>query len=155
MADVSPRNCLGLQVPLDPAGSTRRMLDAVRDSVGELREAWHVHTERIVPVGDDAALRTFLARPEWFGGAVVLGGRFSPAPILPIRNAALSDKRILLATCNRASAADVESHRSMAHLLNAAGTAVTTRRFDVDSLDCATVLADVNAWIIEGVCVAA
>jgi len=158
IADISPRNCLGVQVPIDPAWQTPQVLDAVRDSVGELRQAWHVHTERIFPAGEgpaaEAALTTFLARPEWFGGAIALGGRFAMIPRMPVRNHALHGKRVLLATRDGKAAAETESHRPLARTLNAAGVAVTVRRCDGDSLE-TSALSDVNAWLMEAICVAA
>jgi phospholipase/carboxylesterase len=159
MTAVSPRNCLGLQVPIETAWDTRQVLEAVRESVAELRQTWHVHTERIFPAGDgpgaEAALRTFLARPEWFGGAIVLGGRFGEAPRMPVRNHALRGKRVLLASRDGKPAAETESHRTLARMLNAAGLAVTLRRQAADSLEGPTALSDVNAWLMEAICVAA
>lgn len=150
MTGISPRNCLGLQLPVDPATGTRRVLEAIRDGVAELREAWHVHTERIIPAGaerfGEAALQAFLAKPEWFGGAIAVDAAFSQPPVLPLRNAELRDKRVLLGTSK-----DADPQQSLKRLLSAAGLAVTELS-DVD--DGASVLADINAWLMEGICIA-
>jgi hypothetical protein len=151
MTGISPRNCLGLQLPVDSASTTRQLLETVRDGVAELREFWNVHTERIIPAGvgcfGEAALRAVIAKPEWFGGAIALDAAFSHPPALPVRNQALRGKRILLAASN----VDVGPQHALARLLNASGMVVALRYRN----NGAATLADVNAWLMEGICITA
>jgi hypothetical protein len=118
-------------------------------------------------------LRAVVAKPAWFGGAVALDATFTQPPnvaefariqpdvarlnscefsywqalsALPVRNQALRGKRVLLATSN----ADAEPQHALGRLLNASGMAVALRLRD----NGAAALADINEWLMEGICIA-
>lgn len=159
MQALSPRNCLGLQLPgVEDESGVEGLLEGIRTHVSRLRRAWHVHTERIFLAGLDnsaeAALLAFLARPQWFGGAIALKGAFGTAlrPHIPFRNPALRGKRLFLA----AQTGDgVNAMVEAGRLLGLFGLDVTTRGYDGAAGTTAGVMADVNVWLMDGVCVPA
>ena len=156
MSAISPRNFLGLDVPCDGIRETEEILDALQKQLAELRQTWHVHTERIILAGQAAkgqsALKTFLARPEWFGGVIAVNSRFQGRLSIPFRNPGLRDKRILLGCCRSKSA--IRSTVKTGRTLSAAGLEVVTRLYDGDRIEDSTLTSDINAWMIEATCVA-
>lgn len=157
MWEISPRNCLGLQLPAEDAGLDAAALnDRIRTHVTQLRQTWHVHTERIFVAGSDAAaepaLHAFLDKAEWYGGAIAIRGRFDPSlrSRIPFRNPELRGKRLFL---TGSTAAGMNDLAQAGRVLSLFGMEVSTRGYDQDGP--ATPLSDLNLWLMESVCVAA
>ncbi|MFQ5732506.1 MAG: hypothetical protein ACE5KM_11215 [Planctomycetaceae bacterium] len=152
MCGISSRNCLGLQIHLNAAGghAAGDVPALIRQNVGRLRESRHVHTERIFVVGvgrtSRSALGAFLARPEWFGGAVTLGGELTDRPVVPFRNPELRGKRLFLASTRAHGAAKTTR---AARTLHAAGLRVTTRHYDA-AAGSPVIHRDLNHWLMQG-----
>lgn len=133
-------------------------LSQLHDAVRAIRRDLNIHTERIFLAGagrgGNAALSMFLARPNWFGGAVVLDGSF-PEESLPLGHLAdLRQKRVFLANSADAEmrSAPLAGTVAVGRLLNSAGVSVTTRGYDSPNPLAPGKLSDINEWVMEGVC---
>ena len=133
-------------------------LSRLHEAVKAIRHDVNIHTERVflAGMGDgaNAALELFLTRPEWFGGAIVLEGHF-PNDVSPLRKLEEArGKRVFLANrIDQSGQTDPDGHfEDIGQLLNSAGMSVETRSYD--SLDPLVPqrLADINEWVMDGVC---
>jgi phospholipase/carboxylesterase len=128
--------------------------DELHASVRQVRQDYHVHTERIflAGCGDGATLAwdLFLARPEWFAGVAVFGGRF-PWRRRPLRRfRELRAKRVFLA----ADAHDpdgLSKGEQIASLLNAAGLDVALRSHLPKERWPQSLFRPVDRWIMQGI----
>jgi len=157
MRAISPRNVLGLQLPpVTPSKSAR--LEEVQRHVRRLRRSRHVHTERVFLAGiggtAETALQLFLQRPEWFGGAVCLCGRFDRPlkTVIPFRNPELRGKRIFLSSCADDPQSNLSTMVQAGRLLHIAGLDICTRIVSSSEGSRPEMLSAVNAWLMEGVC---
>lgn len=152
MRGVSSRNYLGLQLRADTEFDT--VLERVRESVARLRRSCNVHTERIFVLGGgeyaDVGLRTFFARPEWFGGAALLADRGPDFPPIPFRNQHVRGKRVFLGSANAETANGCRTFRRSLH---AAGLDAVHRRCAVDPA--AAFGRELNVWLMRELCGAA
>jgi phospholipase/carboxylesterase len=174
MPHVSTRNYLGLALrgPLpsssgpDAGGfrwsfSERALADLegeLHETVRRLRRRYHVHSERVFPVGFDeggtVALQLLLRRPEWFGGAVALAARLPEERRALKRFGDLRDRRVLIAAGSRDRVLPVDRTLRTIRLLHAAGMHVSTRIIDAAHEATPRMLGHVNHWIMDGVCAA-
>jgi phospholipase/carboxylesterase len=98
--------------------------DELHASVRELRRDFHIHSERVflVGAGDGATMawEVFLARPEWFAGLAVLGGRF-PWRRRPLRRFRALRRKPLLLAAGSCDVADRMQVQRIGRLMHAAG----------------------------------
>ncbi len=170
MPAISDRNYLGLSfrgtltaADLIPGGYRWAHAEAdvvafeeeLQATVRQLRQTYHIHSERIILVGFDdgasMALQLMLRRPEWFGGAVSLAGRFPKMKNALERFRDLQGKRVLIGGGTRDRVSSVETVVRSARLLHAAGIDVSTRIVDAGHEVTTTMLSQINYWVMEGI----
>lgn len=133
-------------------------LSGLHEAVRAIRRDVNIHTERVFVAGTgrgaNAALSLFLARPEWFGGAVILDGRFDQETVPLGDLEELRGKRVFLANSADEPGRPNPIARTVAvsRLLNSAGVAVTTRAYESPDPLAPAKLADINEWVMDGVC---
>jgi phospholipase/carboxylesterase len=128
--------------------------DELHASVREVRRDFHIHSERVflVGAGEGATMAwdIFLARPEWFAGLAVLGGRF-PWRRRPLRRfRALRRKRLLLTPDSRAAAERNQAER-VARLMHAAGLELSLTPPSNGRRMSRSALRRVDYWIMESI----
>lgn len=168
MPDVSTRNFFGLACPIPRAAAPRTgaaastaaetsapLLDHLKQSVLDVRRRFHIHSERIYLAGLDAgaswALDLVLRKPEWFGGAVVLGGRVPSMKEALSQFGNLQGKRVLLGSTPASGPAEGSDMKAAGQLLHSAGMQVETHEFDPAQGE-ARMLSQVNRWMMDGIC---
>lgn len=159
MPDISTRNFFGLMITLPSEAADRNpdsstTLEAIKSAVLNIRSRFHIHSERIylasVDAGAQCALDLVLQKPEWFGGAVVLGGR------VPSVKRSLGDfehlqgKRVLLGS-RESNSHSVEALQQTGRLLHSAGIDVETQQLDDVAELTQRTLRLVNRWMMEGI----
>ena len=101
--------------------------DELYASVRQLRQDFHIHTERVflAGAGDGATLawELFLARPEWFAGLAVFGGQFPCADTACGRHSCVARKDLFLAPAADNSA-EVHQADQVGRLMHTAGLEV-------------------------------
>lgn len=127
------------------------------DALVDLRRAYHVHSERIFLAGHDAgatmAVTALLHHPEWFAGALALGGDIALPPGSLARFQDLRGKRLLLATGPTPNVptnglVSAVRHSALAGQLRSAGMEVTLHTHDGD----ADLLREANRWLVDSAC---
>jgi phospholipase/carboxylesterase len=130
--------------------------ERVRESIDGARQRFNVHPERIFIAGNGSggtmALRLALQFPEWFAGAVSLGG---PMPVgnNPLgRVKAARGLPLLLASCRDSE--DYPQSRVAAdlRLLHAAGFSLSLRQYPGEHELTTVMLADMDRWLMGLVC---
>lgn len=126
------------------------------EAVCDLRRRYHVHSERVFLAGFDEgatlALDLFLRQPEWYGGAICLGGRFPQSGHALARFRDLHDKRVLVATGAHDSISTPADNVRAGRLLHAAGLSVSTRIVEAGHEVTRTMLRQIDHWIMDGIC---
>jgi phospholipase/carboxylesterase len=123
------------------------------EQVCSIRRSLHVHSERIylAGVGEGATfgLSLLLKKPEWFAGAIALGGHFPQknAPLARYRH--LKGKRVLLASETGASR-EVSHYETAGRLLYAAGIDAAVAEFD-PAHHMPKMLRRIDHWIMQGI----
>ncbi|MFK7821738.1 MAG: alpha/beta hydrolase [Planctomycetaceae bacterium] len=121
-------------------------------TVVQLRRAYHIHSERIAIGGSGSgatlALQTLLRRPEWFNGAVMLGGRMPglEQPLLNIKQ--LRDKRVLQIADTSDPRLDVDEFKKLRRLLYSAGMEVEMSVSETN-VPCEETLRCVDYWMMD------
>lgn len=190
MSQISTRNSVGMSFPgsLQTSktlqGGSRwseseqhieRFLWRLHATVCKLRQVCHIHSERIylAGIGESAtmALRLLVARPEWFAGAISLGGELPKRIDLPAGHQNLQNKRVFQGTIQQDIAAQQSETAQTVQtewLLRKAGMHVVTRSYDTNEAGASTqnldtlylsratvssqILRDINHWVMEGIC---
>lgn len=159
MNRVSLRNFVAVQAAAAAAGDDPA--DPVWDAIDRACGRLSVHPQRIYLVGQgaggQAAFRIACRHPRAFAGVVSLGGGF---PLDEGLFAGVADVRRLpmLLCCPRdADDATVAATDRTLRLFHAAGAQLALRIYPTTAGGAATraMLADVNRWIMDGVCGAA
>lgn len=144
----------GYRWPSDEPGMAA-LEDRVHETVCQLRRCYHVHSERIYLAGFDegatTALHLLLRKPEWFAGAVALGGRFPQVSQPLARYRDLQGARVLIAAGNRDRQVTLADLVQTGRLLHTAGMDVTTRIFDAAHEVTDEMLGEINHWLMEGI----
>jgi phospholipase/carboxylesterase len=170
MPHVSVRNYVGVSVRGMPmmSGAGRAFTwdqspdgadeaaERVRQAVDVAMQRLNIHPKRVYIAGERCggtmALRLALRFPEWFGGAVSLGGP------MPTGNAPLSRVNearrlpLLLASCSDSRSYPQERVASDLKLLHAAGFSLGLRQYPGDHELTTVMLADVDRWLMAQVC---
>jgi phospholipase/carboxylesterase len=141
----------------ESSASANEAVDRVDQCIEAAKARFNVNPRRVFIAGNGAggtmALRLALQFPRWFAGAVSLGG---PMPLGNCPLKCVNDARrlpLLLATCRQSAdyppARVVEDLR----LLHAAGFSLALRQYPGDSALTTGMLADMDRWMMEQVCV--
>lgn len=171
MPRISPQNYLGLAVegltplnrfasgPMSPVGSLDPLdglLETLKDVVPQMRREFHVHSERIylAGFGDQAtvALRMLLRRPEWFSGALAFGVRSTKLDSALETYDELRGKRVFLSAGVRDSRVSMADVTGIGRLLRSLGIHAVLRAYDSSESPTPRILADVDRWLMNGVC---
>ena len=168
MPEISDRNFIGLALRgnvVQESGfawtsggeQSDALLNDIESIVRFVRRKYHVHSERIYLAGfgsgASVAMELILRKPEWFGGAACLCGKFQDLQVPSLRDSELRNKRVLLATsaANRSSA--VGDVVSTGRLLYASGMQIGTRVYqESGTTPSKKMLSDVNSWLMDDVC---
>jgi len=170
MPQISSRNYMGLSLRGNgpatngfPVGfrwlhaqpAVERFCGELHDVVCQLRRAFHVHSERIflagIGEGASLALSVLLKRPEWFAGAVVLGGGIDSAAPPLRRFRELKGKRVLLAADQGAPRQPGDLPiESLSRLLFSAGVDVSNGAYALpDGLP--KILRRIDHWVMDSI----
>jgi len=149
MARVSLRNFVAVRPTARGPAALWRAIDRVRDRLS-------VHPRRLYLIGHGRAgteaLRIACRDPGACAGVVSLGGPF------PLDEAAFARldavRRLPMLLCRRAAgtAADAAHADRTLRLFHAAGATLAMRIYASGPMRSATVLGDVNRWLMEDVC---
>lgn len=167
---ISDRNYAGLSLrgPLpigDGVPSRRRWSVAAKHltlledelAVGLQHAAEHLNIRwnrvMVAGMGEGAtiALRLLLRRPEWFAGAISLGGEWPPETRLPAWGR-YAEKHVWLGHIGESSDVTPRAAIRRARLLRAAGFDVTARLVDYDQADAATLGVEIDRWLMRSLC---
>ena len=136
-----------------------RLLKHLHTTVCKLRQVCHIHSERIylAGIGESAtlALRLLVERPEWFAGAILLGGELPKLIDLPKGHQNLQNKRVFQGDIQQDVAAQHSGTAQTVHrewLLQKAGMHVVTRTYDTRAKVGSKMLRDINQWVMDGIC---
>jgi phospholipase/carboxylesterase len=142
----------------DPAEDVADFETVLFETVRDVRRDYHVHSERVFVAGFDdgavMALQLMLRRPEWFGGAICLAGRFPTSPHALARFRDLREKRVLIAAGARDPISPPCHTIDAGRLLHAAGMNVSTRVVDAEHEATPTMLRQIDDWVMDGICTA-
>ena len=123
------------------------------DTVSQLRQDFHLHTERVFLAGfgtaGTLALRLGLHRPEWFAGVAAFAGQFPDAPHVLSRFRDLQGKRVLLGRGRMDSDVSLEESVQTTRLLHAAGLRVCHRTYEAGHEITRTMLAEIDRWVMR------
>jgi predicted esterase len=135
------------------------ILKRLHSTVCRLRQVCHIHSERIylAGVGEAAtmALRLLVERPEWFAGAISLGGGLPKLIGLSAGNQNLQKKRIFQSSIHPDVATQHSETTQTVHiewLLRKAGMQVVTRRYDTRAAVSSKMFREINHWVMDGIC---
>lgn len=146
--------CRELPSPLPP-GAVGELIDLISGTLRRLKQRFHVHTERVYPIGfgngGSLAMALLLERPGLFGGAVSLCGGLpnTKQPLFRFRE--LNRKPVLLAGASQDEHVPVADLVRTGRLLHAAGMSVTTRVYDAAHEMTPRMLRDVDRWVLGGI----
>lgn len=169
MQGVSPQNYMGLsfhpanqsEVPSRSLtewprsdAAVRQFLEEVHATVCQLGSYYHLHSERIFLAGfEDAgemALRAFLNKPEWFGGAIALGSPFPETLRYPDHLPMMEDKRVLVGQGLKDPVATIADNVCWTRTFKSAGAEITPKMFDGKHSLTPEMLKYLNLWLMEG-----
>ncbi|MCA9039784.1 MAG: hypothetical protein KDA65_05490 [Planctomycetaceae bacterium] len=170
MNTLSPQNYLALsfKVANDSPVSSRslatwptsdraieKFLTEIHQTVCQLGSFYHVHTERIYLAGfEDAgstALRLFLKRPDWFGGAAAFGTPFPESLLIPERLPVLDEKRILVGQGIKDPVSSIADSVCWTRIFKQVGANLTTKLFDGQHELTPEMLKYVNEWLMNSI----
>ena len=128
----------------------------VFDCISFAEEKCNVANNRVFLVGFDSggtmAFRLAMQYPQYFAGAVSLGGRF-PEGNLPLSQwNTVRNMPTMLAIGKKSPVYSPEDARGDLRLLHTAGLSVSVRQYDCGQEISTEMLLDVNRWIMERVC---
>jgi phospholipase/carboxylesterase len=138
------------------AASADDAAERVRACIDGATARFNIHPGRVFiagnGVGGTMALRLALQFPEWFAGAVSLGGPM-PRGNSPLgRLKAARDLPLLLASCHGSAEYPPERVAGDLRLLHAAGFSLALRQYPGEHELTTVMLADMDRWIMRLVC---
>lgn len=143
----------------DSPDTASEAAERVQECIDAAQRRYHVHAERVFIAGQGRggtmALRLALQHPEWFAGAISLGGPL-PQGGCPLQRVNRARRLPLLVAACLGSRAYPESRvASDLRLLHAAGFALALRRYPGNDELTTVMLSDMDRWIMSQVCPAA
>ena len=122
-------------------------------TVCHLRRCRHIHSERVFVGGIEAgavlAVRLLLHHPEWFGGAVLIGGGALPDDARLTQFKQLRGRPVMFAAGRQDRSIDADRLAATARLLHCAGMHVTARPFDAGYEVTSEMLREIDGWLID------
>ncbi len=110
------------------------LLDLLHVTTCRLRQAFHIHSERIFLAGSgrgaDAAMQMLVQRPDWFAGAVLLDPAGDRELLEAERLTGLRGKPVLQTVCRTTSNEQLARNVECVRLLRSAGADVEVRLND-------------------------
>lgn len=165
MNDLSDRNYCGLrlELPESPSVSTTsgnweaapvwQWDSLLREAILELRNAFHIHSERIylagIGAGGIAAIRQLLCRPEWFAGAIAIHSELPTGPVPMPNFSELQGKRVWI---SQPEAAPVDADNRSLRVMDLAGMNVHALRHASARAYDRKLLVQVDRWLMHGIC---
>ncbi|MBA3480446.1 MAG: hypothetical protein H0T51_01395 [Pirellulales bacterium] len=170
MPHVSVRNYVAAAVRgTDPLTGTNRSFtwdqspasigeaaERVRQCIDAAQQRFNVHAQRVFIAGNGCggtmALRLALKHPEWFTGAVSLGG---PMPMghAPLgRMKAARGLPLMLASCRESEEYPAARVADDLRLLHSAGFSLALRQYPGEHELTTVMLSDMDRWLMERVC---
>lgn len=152
-----------------PAGSDRRghtwentpqsiseATDRVRECIDAAQRRFNVHAKRVFIAGygcgGTMALRLALQQPEWFAGAISIGG---PLPTGGCPFSRVNDARrlpLMVAACRESTTYPESRVASDLRLLHAGGFSLALRQYPGEDDLTTVMLADMDRWIMGQIC---
>jgi phospholipase/carboxylesterase len=130
--------------------------ERVRQCIDVARQRFNVHSERVFIAGNGRggtmALRLALQHPEWFAGAVSLGGAMPTghAPLGRVNQA--RSLPLFLASCRESEDYPPARVADDLRLLHSAGFSLALRQYPGEHDLTTVMLADMDRWLMEQVC---
>jgi phospholipase/carboxylesterase len=130
--------------------------ERVHECIDVAQQRFNIHARRVFIAGNGCggtmALRLALQYPEWFAGAVSLGGPMPTghAPLGRVKNA--RGLPLLLATCRDSEAYPPRQVANDLRLLHSAGFALSLRQYPGEHDLTTVMLADMDRWLMGQVC---
>jgi phospholipase/carboxylesterase len=130
--------------------------ERVRQCIDAAQQRFNVHNERVFIAGNGRggtmALRLALQFPEWFAGAVSLGGPMPAghAPLGRVKQA--RSLPLLLATCRDSEEYPPARVADDLRLLHSAGFSLALRQYPGEHDLTTVMLADMDRWLMQQVC---
>ncbi len=136
--------------------STGEAVERVRECIDAAQERFNVHAGRVFIAGfgcgGTMALRIALQLPEWFAGAISLGG---PLPVGGCPFSRVNAARrlpLMLAACRESASYPEGRVASDLRLLHAGGFSLALRQYPGQDDLTTVMLADMDRWIMGQVC---
>jgi phospholipase/carboxylesterase len=131
-------------------------VDRVRQCIDVASERFNVHPQRVFIAGNGRggtmALRVALQFPEWFAGAVSLGGALpvGDSPLGRVKQA--RQLPLLLATCRDSQVYPPAKVAEDLRLLHSAGFSLALRTYPGEHDLTTVMLADLDRWLMGRIC---
>lgn len=130
--------------------------ERVRQCIDAAAHRFHVNSQRVFIAGNGhggtMALRLALQHPEWFAGAVSLGGPM-PTGHAPLnRVKAARGLPLMLASCRESQDCPPARVADDLRLLHSAGFSLALRQYPGEHELTTVMLADMDRWLMEQVC---
>ena len=131
-------------------------VDRVRQCIDAATQRFNVHPDRVFIAGNGhggtMALRVALQFPEWFAGAVSLGGALpvGDSPLGRVKQA--RQLPLLLATCRESQQYPPEQVAADLRLLHAAGFSLALRTYPGEHDLTTVMLSDLDRWLMGRIC---
>jgi phospholipase/carboxylesterase len=136
--------------------ATGEAAERVQQCIDVAQQRFNVHPERVFVAGNGRggtmALRLALQYPEWFAGAVSLGGPMPTgnAPLGRVKSA--RGLPLMLASCRESDEYPPARVADDLRLLHAAGFSLALRQYPGEHELTTVMLADMDRWLMEQVC---
>ena len=137
-------------------GNVGEAVDRVRHCIDVATQRFNVHPERVFIAGNGRggtmALRVALQFPEWFAGAVSLGGALpvGDSPLGRVKQA--RQLPLLLATSRESQAYPPAKVADDLRLLHAAGFSLALRTYPGEHDLTTVMLSDLDRWLMGRIC---
>lgn len=164
MPEISTRNYFGVCISQEHTqsviasgrdNSAPSLNNLVYETYCQIREEYNIHTERtyLAAVGEAApkAVNLLLNNPDWFDGAVTIGGQFNKSQLPLAQFLKLRGKRVLMSMRSREDDVSIAETVEVATLLHSAGMEVATRIYDESDDVSPKMLSDINHWLMDSV----
>ncbi|MFM7163495.1 MAG: hypothetical protein ACKO3P_24350 [Planctomycetaceae bacterium] len=150
---ISDRNHLGVSIPISEMAEPAEIEAQVIEVVTNVRRALHVHSERVVLVGQNhsalPAIEIALRNPDWFHGVIALGGQPPQTARLFGRFGELRGLRVLLA--GSAERREPQRWRRLERELWSAGCDVQLWSWLEDTPPTERVLRQIDRWMMVAI----
>jgi phospholipase/carboxylesterase len=136
--------------------ATDEAAERVRECIDAAQQRLNIHAKRVFIAGNGCggtmALRLALLFPEWFGGAVSLGGPMPTghAPLNRVKDA--RGLPLLLASCRDSQEYPQAHVAADLRLLHAAGFSLALRQYPGEHELTTVMLADLDRWMMAQIC---